>query len=404
MTLDLNGRTLVNALTLLWLACLVPVDPLGRNLLFTVTVYSFMTVGIVNHLFPRDLRLLTHVVKALYSLLLVLTIRINPLWALPVMLADLLPLASARLRFSETMGAACRIACIAIGFFRMHFNPWLMFFYLLGSGIYFVERRHRIRMSQRHEYGWFHHFEHLAFIAFLCVANYDLFEPQAIRFRLIAAPIIVFSLLTLLGVIANLSRLNATLPDWFDRSIEVHFRRKLAANVRSLKLYNYFLKPFDHALTLKRVTWREIEHIVDSTPVSEPVDEVVGVLSGGAFIAPYVARRNGISSVSYIRSSYWSANTLIGTITKIAAHLLERPVTSNLEFPADFNVADKVVLLVDDTICTSATIDSISAELYRRRAKRVIRYALFSSAPAKADYAGVISAAPLIWPWGWEAD
>ena len=157
-------------------------------------------------------------------------------------------------------------------------------------------------------------------------------------------------------------------------------------------------------LTLRLVNWPEIEAIIDAVPVEERVDEVIGVLSGGAFIASYVARRNGIPKVSYIRSAYWSHNDLPTTAIKIAKHLLGHPVVTNLTIPADIDVADKVLLVVDDTVCTGATVDSICEALYRRGARRVLRFALFCNPETKVEYAGVLSAAPLVWPWGWESD
>jgi hypoxanthine phosphoribosyltransferase len=153
------------------------------------------------------------------------------------------------------------------------------------------------------------------------------------------------------------------------------------------------------------VSWPEIEQIVDSIQVNESIDEVVGILSGGAFISFYVAQKNGIPKISYVCSSYWSASSPISNISKIVDHLLNRPVVvSNVEFPDNLNVENKVVLLVDDTICTSVTANSVADKLYKMKAKKVLRYALFCNSSAKADYIGVTSGAPIIWPWGWEAD
>lgn len=401
---DFDGRKLVNALTLLWLACLVPVDPLGENRLFTASVFAFMTAAIVNHLFPARWPGLSHVVKALYSLLLVQTARIDLRWAPALMAADLAPLASTRLAPVEHVGAACRVACVALAFHRVHWNPPLVAFFAAMSAVYFVERRARIRRGRRHEYGWFHHFEHLAIVALLFLGNADRFDVHDTWIRIAVAPFILFALMTLGGLLINRSLAHGRLPAWFDPRVEAPFREKLARNVRSTKLYNYFLKPFDHVLTVRKVTWAEIESIIDAVPVREPVDEVVGVLSGGAFIAAYVARRNGVPRVSYMRSSYWSHNDLPTMAVKIAKHLAGRPVMTDLHFPPDFDVAGKSVLLVDDTVCTAATVDSISAELRRRGARRVIRFALFCNPQAEVEYAGVRSAAPLIWPWGWESD
>ena len=399
-----DGTHMINALTLLWLACLIPREAFGANLLFTVSLHTFMVVAIVNHLFPQRLAPLTHVVKALYSVLLLVSLKANMVLAIPLVLLDLVPLVSQRAAFSESVGAICRLGCVAIGFSRTGFSPSLLSFYVLMSAVYFAERRARIRRGRRHEYGWFHHFEHLALVAFLLAVNRDILNLRWTYLAIIIAPFIVFSAFIALGLFTNQRLKNAALPAWFDRKLATQFRNKLLGNANSLKLYNYFFKPFDHALLLRKVSWADIERIVDSVPVSEPVDEVVGIFSGGAFISSYVAQRNGIPKVSYVRSSYWSASNLTSLIAKIINHLADRPVASNVELPSDLQIENKVVLLVDDTICTSVTSNSVAGRLYALGAKKVLRYALFCSSAAKADYVGIVSGAPIIWPWGWEAD
>lgn len=395
---------MINALTLLWLGCLIPRAPFGANLVFTVSLHSFMVVAIVNHLFPQRLPWLTHVVKALYTVLLLVSLKASLLLAVPVVLLDLMPLVARRGALFESAGAICRLACVVIGFYRIDFSPYVLGFYTLMSAVYFAERRARIRRGRRHEYGWFHHFEHLALVAFLVAVNRDILNLRWTYLSMTVAPAIVFLAFIVLGLCINQSLKNAALPGWFDRQLEAQFRRKLLGNAHSVKLYNYFFKPFDHALLMRKVGWADIERIIDSVPIREPVDEVVGIFSGGAFISSYVARRNGIAKVSYVRSSYWSASSFTSLVAKIISHLSDRPAVSNVELPSDLQVANKVVLLVDDTICTSVTSNSVAGRLYALGAKKVLRYALFCSSAARADYVGIVSGAPIIWPWGWEAD
>lgn len=399
-----DGTHMINALTLLWLACLIPTSPFGANLLFTVSMHTFMVVAMLNHLFPQRWASLTHVVKALYTVLLLVSLKASLLLAAPIVLLDLMPLWTRRGAWFESAGALCRLACVALGFYRIDFSPYVLGFYILMSAVYFAERRARIRRGRRHEYGWFHHFEHLALVAFLLAVNRDILNLRWTYPMLIIAPGIVFLAFIVLGFCTNQSLKNAALPGWFDRHLEAQFRRKLHGNAHSVKLYNYFFKPFDHALLMRKVGWADIERIIDSLPVSEPVDEVIGIFSGGAFISSYVARRNGINRVSYVRSSYWSASNFTSLVAKIISHLSNRPAVSDIELPSGLQVKDKVVLLVDDTICTSVTSNSVAGRLYALGAKKVLRYALFCSSAAKADYVGIVSGAPIIWPWGWEAD
>src|SRR6185436_3374524 len=118
---------------------------------------------------------------------------------------DLLPLASKRLAGCEAIGATIRVGCVALVFYRMPWSPGVLLFYALATGVYFAERRARIQRGRRHEYGWFHHFEHLAIVALLFAANADRLDARQVWIRLALTPVVLFSALTLLGVAINRS-------------------------------------------------------------------------------------------------------------------------------------------------------------------------------------------------------
>jgi len=368
-----------------------------------------MLIAMINHMFPKHLSFLTHVVKASYTLLLVLSIKLPILVAIPIMISDLLPLVSKRFNFAEQVGAWCRIAFIGIGFYKTQFNVYLIAFYVLCNAIYYFERRQRIKSGKRFDYGWSHHYEHFSIFIYLFFVNYhDLNIPLTVK-AVICVPLIVYSFFVILGFSVNLylKRNSNVLPPWFDKNIETYFRKKINKNLSSLKLYNYFFKPFSPTMILRNVKWKDIESMVDSIAIQEKVDVVIGIHSGGAFIAPYVAKKHNIEQVSYIHSCFWSHMGPIENFKIVMEHYflnkskIRKP---KIHIPQNLDVAGKTVLLVDDTICFSNTMNTASSLLLQMNAKKVLRYCLFCSPEGKADYAYASSWTPLIWPWGWESD
>src|SRR5262245_64854603 len=93
-----DSSVLINCLTILMIACLVPQAPFAHVYL-TVATYAFVGLALANHLFPQRLQLLTHAVKAAYTNLLFAAVGprldLGPygwLWPAAVTALDLLPL------------------------------------------------------------------------------------------------------------------------------------------------------------------------------------------------------------------------------------------------------------------------------------------------------------------------
>jgi len=413
-----DASVLMNAATVALVACLVPAQPFSpAQLHLTLAIWAFVTVAFVNHLAPRRWPWLTHVVKAAYTQLLFASVApaagLDGRWrlaALAVSLVDLAPLATGgrAARVAEAAGATVRLCAVAWGFWLLRFPAWLVVTYLACSAGYFVERRRRIARGQRSSYGWLHCVEHVAVWLFL----YTLDAPRldvALVWGLLGGVLGAGAAsLTVLGFVTNLRlyrALERDLPAWFDPALRDRIEQKALANLRSVSLQHYFMKPFSPKIRNLRVSWSDIEEMIARVDVPAAFDCVVGVGSGGAFIARRVAAGIGVSKVRYLRSRLWSRSSFFRTtIVSLRYYLgLSNAVESRFDDAAT-DLRGARVLLVDDSVCTGASLASAEALCRRRGAVHVETFALFASPAHPTDHHGQLSRTPLVWPWGWESD
>jgi hypoxanthine phosphoribosyltransferase len=407
----IEGRALFNAYTIAYVGCLIPLHPFDSNLILTLSTYTFALAAVLNHLFPRRLSFLTHVVKALYTWLLFSSIHAPLYIPAAISIFDLMPLATNTYRLSavtEWIGAAARLAAVFIGLWMVNFDPFLLAIYLPCSLVYFRERKRRIRNNVRHAYAWSHGLEHVAVVAFLFTVNYSRLNHRAVYLSAISYTLCLAFPLAIAGVAINRSlkvHLASKAPLWLDKEVAPWLRDKVRSNARSAKLYNYIVKPFAPTIVNTYITWSNIESMIDSIEIKERIDVVAGVLSGGAFIAGYVARRCAAEEVVYVQSRLWSAMSLSKNMKEAARLYLGLPLSAKLFLVGDArSVAGKTVLVVDDSTCSGTTMTQVNAYLRSLGAKRVIEFALTCNSRHKTDYYYRLSGTPLIWPWGWESD
>jgi hypoxanthine phosphoribosyltransferase len=60
--------------------------------------------------------------------------------------------------------------------------------------------------------------------------------------------------------------------------------------------------------------------------------------------------------------------------------------------------------VVDDSVCTGATLASVGALCRERGASEVRTLSLYCHPRHPSDYFYRHGKTPLVWPWGWEAD
>lgn len=408
----MESARLLNALSIAFVACLVPQDPWTDNLYLTVSTLCFASLATLNHLFPTRLEWLTHVIKAAYTHLLFASLAIA-WWWVPVLFSaiDLLPLLARDQRLrdrSEAVGACGRWGAIGFGFFVLGFPLGLLAFFVACTAVYAWERRRRIAAGRRHDYGHAHCLEHLAAWSFLVCLNADRLDfPLVARLSLGLAVTLALGLIAL-GIAINLAAfrsVRAELPSWFDPRLRAEILAKARANVFSHRWQHYVLKPFTPKISNRRVRWRDIEAMVDALELDEPFDCVVGVLSGGAFIANYVALRHRIAHVHYARSRLWSDLSLLKNAVRSTRYYLglRNDIAPSFLDPS-LDLRGQRVLLVDDSVCTGVTLATVAALCRARGAREVETLALFCHPEHLTDHYYRVSMTPLIWPWGWEAD
>jgi|GEM_PF-1842545 len=412
-----NGAHLHNAWSVGFMLFLVPHDAFGKHLYLTLSTVGFVAVAVVNHLFPQKLPWLTHLVKAAYTHLVFASLGVSTssLWFLgvaAVSILDVVPLALRSPGWSkavEAVGAWVRLAGLAYGFVVMGFPLWLLFAFGGCSALYFFERRERIRRGERSDYGILHSFEHVGIWLYFVTLNGPCLDVTLTLWGSVLYIVVMASLLVVLGITTNRllwASLRRDLPAWFDPQLLPLLVEKTADNAQSHKVINYIVKPFTPKMCNVRIRWSDVENMVDRVVVDVGYDVVVGVQSGGAFIARCVADRIGVDDVRYVRSRLWSRQTFRQNLRAIFGYYFFAAPAAAPQFAAssDANLAGKRVLVVDDSVCTGATLDGVTQLCRDLGAAHVGTWSLFCHPAHPTDYCYQQAMTPLIWPWGWESD
>lgn len=197
-------------------------------------------------------------------------------------------------------------------------------------------------------------------------------------------------------------------PEWFDHELlpllEAKIdRSRIKKEDRRLDwVMRQLMKALPSSITgvvTKKHSWEDIEHMIEkncATVDYEP-DIIIGVKSGGAFIANYVARCLDVSEVDYMHIAHYSDNSrsvVKSTLTSALknAVIKEEPKVS---------IIGKKVLLVDDQAGTGSTLDTGKDYLMQKNAMEVKTFCLFTRG-YKVDYCNR-KGLMLYTPWGKDA-
>lgn len=198
-------------------------------------------------------------------------------------------------------------------------------------------------------------------------------------------------------------------PTWFDPALE-----ELLAKKRDRSGMSTFERLLDWAVRqpLKVVVpreifntykhqWADIEHMVregsETIQLGYNPDVVVGVKSGGAFIANYVAQCLGVRDVGYMKASHYSHKS-----KSIALTLTQMNQEAVIKEPCTIDVAGKRVLLVDDQVATGASLRVAKEHIKEQGAAQVKTYCLFAKDPTLVDYF-TSHGLGVYFPWGKDA-
>lgn len=414
LRIHLHASVLINCLTIVAFVALTPRAALTRNLYPTVSLYGFIIAALANHAFPESLSALTHVVKAFYTHVLFAFVGVPIFW-LPLIVSgfDLAPLllgSHPRLRaLAEGLGALARWLIIILGFVQLAERPWWLIAYGILTFVYFRERKARIARGQRQDYGWSHCAEHLAVWVYLYLVGAAYLDSKRVWTVVSAVLLLVGITAVAVGLFINVRlhrRLQTSLPPWIDPGVVPALLRKSRQNMLSVKLQNYVIKPFTPEITNRIVDWQEIEQRVAEVPIKETFDAMLGIFSGGAFIAGCLAQRLQIHEPVYVKSTYWSGLSLWRNAFRSFRYYIGKPVHARVTICGDAvpQLDGKRVLIVDDSTCTGATLRAVTRWCHMAGAKHVKTFALFCHPKHRTDYHSQVSRTPNVWPWGLEVD
>jgi len=186
-------------------------------------------------------------------------------------------------------------------------------------------------------------------------------------------------------------------PEWFDTKLvslleEKIDRSKIKDEDRvmdwGLRQIIKFFPSFLTKVYTKKFSWKDIENIIEENCANirnidsnyNP-DLIIGIKSGGAFIANYVAKCLDVSEVDYMHISHYSANSRSVVKSAVTSSMKQAIIK---EEPKSV-ILDKQVLLVDDQSGTGSTLKVGTEYLNEKGAKDVKTFCLYCKG-AKADF------------------
>ncbi len=198
-------------------------------------------------------------------------------------------------------------------------------------------------------------------------------------------------------------------PSWFDPALE-----ELLAKKRDRSGMPLYDRTLDWAVRqlLKTVvpremfnthkhTWADVESLIrkgtEDIQLGYTPEVIIGIKSGGALIARYVAQCLGVSMVGYMKVSHYSdaSQSIARTITKMGQQAVVKE-------PCVTDVAGKKILLVDDQTATGLSLETGKEHLLEKGASKVKTYCLFAKDPMLVDYF-TSHGLGVYFPWGKDA-
>jgi len=180
---------------------------------------------------------------------------------------------------------------------------------------------------------------------------------------------------------------------------------KINKNLNSGKWFNYICKPWSKHLKNEIVTWNKIEdncrEVLNRIEMDD-IDVIVGISTGGAFIAAYIAKQFN-KPYEIVNSRLWSGNTLLENTRKTFCFALGKEL--NPIISGNLDLRNKKVLLCDDTTYTVITINKCKQYcLEKCGAKEVKTMCIWIHGRFTPDYFMKIKRVPIYWEWGAEMD
>jgi len=197
------------------------------------------------------------------------------------------------------------------------------------------------------------------------------------------------------------------IPIWFenDKNLIAVLKDKIEKNNGSKKWHNYIVKPMLLHLKLRIVTWKDLEDYCDELIKkikADEVDVVVGIKTGGYFVGKYISWKMN-KPFMCINSKLWSGISMDKNLRQAFQFYRGEKFSPNItDIP---EVADKRVLVVDDTSYTGMTMTNCVEKLKKEAKPTDVKtLCIWIFGEYYPDYYVKIMRVPLLWEWGAEVD
>lgn len=203
--------------------------------------------------------------------------------------------------------------------------------------------------------------------------------------------------------------LHQKIPPWFDQRLLGMFRQKLQE--RGRKDINFMNSLYTYTSPrgyLGSPRWSHLEALVRQA-CSAVIDDsdfapsrVVGIASGGAFIAPFVAQTLGVRQINYLKITKYGNKTNLARMRSLVFN--EDAVVQPGVFPDFMCDKNEEVLVVDDQTLTGSTLRVAVDFLINKHAQKVktLVVSQITPRPDLVDYSAVHGFL-MKWPWGLDA-
>jgi len=197
------------------------------------------------------------------------------------------------------------------------------------------------------------------------------------------------------------------LPEWFDETLKQDLMRKRFRRSGRLHVLDQLVFSLLDVVASssywrygREYSWKDLEALIheDCSEVRKSgfkPETIVGIKSGGAFIANFVARCLAVRPVHYIRVSHYAP--IFGSAV-LPVLLRCRSLATLVSHDAMTDLRGRSVLLVDDQIRTGRSMEAAQQWVRQRGAGEVRTYCVFCQG-ARTDF-GNRDGIMMRVPWG----
>ena len=201
-----------------------------------------------------------------------------------------------------------------------------------------------------------------------------------------------------------------SIPIWFDESLQSLLTSKVKESVseadyNNILVYFVFYLNFKDLNTPNKIrgdpSWSFLEKMMNKIKFPEDYkpDIIIGIKSGGALIANYIAKKLGVKEIDYIKIKKYKAGDIAQIIKCGLSTKYGDKATIISEYPQKC-LFHKKVLIVDDSVGFGSTLKKAREFIYTLGAKDV-RTATITCLKdfSLVDYSTECKYM-MIWPWG----